>query len=195
MHGLINRTIERFVRETRGDDLWLRIAEQAELGFVEFEAMLGYDAALTERVLERVARELLLPREAVLEDIGTYLVSHQKTEAVRRLLRFGGVDFVEFLNSLEDLPDRARLAVADLNLPELELNERVSGQFSLTVLSQTSGFGAVLLGVLRAMADDYGALVILEYCSDAAGAERIEIQLIEEAFAAGRGFELGARAG
>ncbi|WP_438992334.1 heme NO-binding domain-containing protein [Lentibacter sp.] len=195
MHGLINRTIERFVRETRGDDLWLRIAEQAELGFVEFEAMLGYDAALTERVLERVSCELLLPREAVLEDIGTYLVSHQKTEAVRRLLRFGGVDFVEFLHSLEDLPDRARLAVADLNLPELELDERATGQFSLTVLSHNSGFGAVLLGVLRAMADDYGALVILEYFSDVADKERIEIQLIEEAFAAGRGFELGARAG
>lgn len=53
----------------------------------------------------------------------------------------------------------------------------------------------MLLGVLRAMADDYGALVILEYFSDVAGKERIEIQLIEEAFAAGRGFELGARAG
>ncbi|MCW1956280.1 heme NO-binding domain-containing protein [uncultured Lentibacter sp.] len=195
MHGLINRTIERFVRETRGESLWLRVAEQAELGFVEFEAMLSYDAALTERVLEAVSAALLLPRESVLEDIGTYLVSHQKTEAVRRLLRFGGVDFVEFLHSLEDLPDRARLAVADLSLPGLELDEQLAGRFSLKVLAQPAGFGAVMLGVLRAMADDYGALVILEYFSDVEGEERIEIQLIEEAFAAGRGFELGARAG
>ena len=190
MHGLINRTIERFVRETRGDDLWLRIAEQAELGFVEFEAMLGYDAALTERVLERVSCELLLPREAVLEDIGTYLVSHQKTEAVRRLLRFGGVDFVEFLHSLEDLPDRARLAVADLNLPELELDERATGQFSLTVLSHNSGFGAVLLGVLRAMADDYGALAVIERRALGDRFDALDVRLLDAGFADGRSFDL-----
>jgi hypothetical protein len=110
-------------------------------------------------------------------------------------LRFGGGDFVEFLHSLEDLPDRARLAVDDLPLPQLELCEHTTDHFSLTVTSQPAGFGAVMLGVLRAMADDYGALVILEYFAATEGSERIEIQLIEAAFAAGRGFELGARAG
>ena len=195
MHGLINRTIQGFVSDTRGEALWREVAERAELGFVEFEAMLSYDAEVTERVLRVVCAQLNLPLEALLEDIGTYLVSHENTEAVRRLLRFGGVDFVEFLHSLEDLPDRARLAVEDLPLPLLELCEHAMDHFSLTVRSQPLGFGAVMLGVLRAMADDYGALVILEYFPASEGSERIEIQLIEAAFAAGRGFELGARAG
>lgn len=195
MHGLINRTIQSFVSDTRGNALWRVVAERAELGFVEFEAMLSYEAEVTARVLRAVSEELMLPQEAVLEDIGTYLVSHQNTEAVRRLLRFGGVDFVEFLHSLEDLPDRARLAVEDLNLPQLELRERAIDRFSLTVTARSAGFGAVMLGVLRAMADDYGALVILEYSPAEQGSERIEIQLIEAAFSAGRGFELGARAG
>ena len=194
MHGLINRTIQGFVSDTRGETLWREVAERAELGFVEFEAMLSYDAEVTGRVLRVVCAQLNLPLEALLEDIGTYLVSHENTEAVRRLLRFGGVDFVEFLHSLEDLPDRARLAVDDLRLPQLELCEHAMDHFSLTVTSQPVGFGAVMLGVLRAMADDYGALVILEYFPATQGSERIEIQLIEAAFAAGRGFELGARA-
>lgn len=195
MHGLINRTIQCFVSDTRGPELWREIAAAAELGFEDFEAMLSYEAELTTRVLAEVSRALGLPQEAVLEDIGTYLVSHKNTEAVRRLLRFGGVDFVEFLHSLDDLPDRARLAVDDLNLPQLEVCELTAEHFSLTVRAKTSGYGAVLMGVLRTMADDYGALVLLDYEVRAAGVEQIDIQVIEAAFAAGRGFELGARAG
>ncbi|WP_298676801.1 heme NO-binding domain-containing protein [uncultured Lentibacter sp.] len=195
MHGLINRTIQAFVSDTRGADFWRDVAQQAQLGFDDFEAMLSYDAQLTERVLQAAAEALGLPQEALLEDIGAYLVSHEKTESMRRLLRFGGVDFVEFLHSLDDLPDRARLAVDDLVLPQLELEEHGSDRFSLTVRAKITGFGAVLMGVLRGMADDYGALVLLDYMARGPGEERIDIQLIEAAFAEGRGFDLGARAG
>ena len=61
MHGLINRTIQGFVSDTRGETLWREVAERAELGFVEFEAMLSYDAEVTERVLRVVCAQLNLP--------------------------------------------------------------------------------------------------------------------------------------
>lgn len=195
MHGLINNTIQRFAQDAYSPALWQAAAEAAQLGFEEFEAMLSYDADVTERILKALSEELALPRDAVLEDIGTYLVSHENSERVRRLLRFGGVSFVEFLHSLDELPDRARLAVDDLVLPRLELREHAADRFSLTVMTQIPGFGAVMLGVLRAMADDYGALVFLEYAPGTQGVENIDIQIIETAFAAGRGFELGAPAG
>jgi len=53
----------------------------------------------------------------------------------------------------------------------------------------------VMMGVLRAMADDYGALVILDHHGVQDGDEVISITLIETAFAEGRSFELGARIG
>jgi len=190
MHGLINRTIQRFVSDTYGDAAWVRACATAELGFVDFEAMLTYDDELTLRVLEAVSGDLIKSQWEVLEDIGTYLVSH--AEAVRRLLRFGGEDFVEFLHSLDDLPDRARLAVADLELPQLELREHAPDRFSLRVSAGTAGFGHVMIGMLRSLADDYGALALLEYKGGQADYEVVEITLIETGFAAGRNFELGA---
>ena len=51
-----------------------------------------------------------------------------------------------------------------------------------------------MMGVLRAMADDYGALVLLEHCGRAAGVETLKIILVEVDFSEGRSFELGARA-
>ena len=41
MHGLINRAIQAFVCHTYGVARWRRVAERAELGFAEYEAMLN----------------------------------------------------------------------------------------------------------------------------------------------------------
>ncbi|TKZ21532.1 heme NO-binding protein [Shimia litoralis] len=195
MHGLINRAIQCFVRDSYGRQRWVEVTHLAGLEFTDFEAMLHYDDDITDAVLDATARSLGVPRDTVLEDIGTYLVSHPNVEALRRLLRFGGVSFVEFLHSLDDLPARARMAVDDLRLPELELFEHAQNTFELTCRHDRKGFGHVVMGMLRTMADDYGALVFLEHQGMYQGAEVIDITLIESAFAEGRSFELGVRTG
>ncbi|WP_278921198.1 MULTISPECIES: heme NO-binding domain-containing protein [Pseudophaeobacter] len=196
MHGLINRAIQAFVVSTYGEDRWASIMESADLGFTEFEAMLFYTDAQSTKMLRALERSQERPLSEILEDTGTFLVSNPQVEALRRLLRFGGVNYVEFLHSLDDLPDRARLAVADLHLPALELVEISPGQFELICQPGLPGFAFVLMGVLRAMADDYGDLVILDYrgTQDGTdeGAEVISITLVETDFAEGRTFDLGA---
>ena len=195
MHGLVNRAIQSFVINTYGQDRWRWVTEAAGLEGIEFEAMLTYDDALTDAVLDALCAELGREREEVLEDLGTYLVSHPEVEALRRLLRFGGDTYVDFLHSLDDLPDRARLAVSDLHLPPMELREAGAGRYSLTCGPELPGFGWVMMGILRTMADDYGALVMLEHDGTRGEDEVIAITLIESAFAKGRDFDLGARAG
>jgi len=197
MHGLVNRAIERFARETYGDGLWEDVCRRAGLGFCGFEAMLVYDAGLTDRVLDTLAGALGRACDEVLEDIGTFLVCSHGSGAARRLLRFGGTDFIDFLFSLNDLPARVRLAVPDLALPGLELREHASGCYSLGVRAPEGArgrFGHVMMGLLRAMADEYGALVLLEHKGAKAEEEIIGITLLEPAFAAGRDFDLGAGA-
>lgn len=190
MHGLINRSIQSFLRDTYGDALWRRVVQDARLGFDNFEAMLGYDDALTDAVLDAASHALDRPREGLLEDLGTYLVSHPNLEPLRRLLRFGGVTFVDFLHSLDDLPERGRLAVPELELPQFELHPQSGQKFLLRCSGPRPGFGHVMVGVLRAMADDYGALAMLDYAGTDSGVETIAIDLLEAHFAAGRPFSL-----
>lgn len=190
MHGLINRSIQCFLRDTYGPGQWEAVAQRARLGFSGFEAMLSYEADVTERVIVAACQVLDRPRESILEDLGTYLVSHRNVEAVRRLLRFGGVTFGDFLNSLEDLPERGRLAVPDLDLPDLRLEEGPDGTAILRARSSMPGMGHVALGLLRAMADDYGALVYLDHLGSDAGWEIISIRILDRAWTAGRRFEL-----
>jgi len=192
MHGLINRAIQAFVCSTYGESRWRDVTDSAELGFSEFEAMLIYTDDQSKKLLTAMELVLERPLPEMLEDMGTFLVSNPQVEALRRLLRFGGVNYVEFLHSLDDLPDRARLAVSDLYLPPLELIETAPGQFKLFCQDGLPGYASVMMGVLRAMADDYGDLVILEHSGLQDGAEVISVTLVETDFAEGRAFDLGA---
>lgn len=195
MLGLINRSIQCFLRDTYGEATWLGIARAAGLGFDSFEPLLIYDDALTDAVINAAAQGLQRPRETVLEDLGTYLVSHPNLEALRRLLRFGGVSFVDFLHSLEDLPEHGRLGLPDLDVPTFELVDQGAGRFMLRVSQLLPGVGHVIVGLLRAMADDYGALVLLDHGGVDAGGEVVMVHLLEQAYAQGRRFDLAMPGG
>lgn len=193
MHGLIPKAIQSFFVTTYGAERWNRVIGGAGLSFAEFEPMLRYEQAQCDGVLDAIESEFGRSIPEFLEDLGTFLVSDPQLESLRRLLRFGGVTYEDFLHSLDDLPARTRLAVSDLELPLLELRETGPNAFSLTCGSGLPGFGHVMVGVLRALADDYGALVMLECSKSPDGCDEIGITLIESSFAAGRSFDLGVR--
>ncbi|WP_229737490.1 heme NO-binding domain-containing protein [Primorskyibacter flagellatus] len=191
-HGLMLRAVQCFMRDTYGPRAWASVIARSRQGVSDFEAMLNYDDALADALLTAISAELGKPLAVILEDIGTYLVSDPNVEALRRLLRFAGISYEDFLLSLEDLPGRARLAVSDLILPRLDLRAVADGCYVLRVSGGPAGFGHVMVGILRAMADDYGALVMLDHHGTRKRAEEIGITMVEAAYASGRVFDLGA---
>lgn len=192
MHGLINRSLQCFLRDTYGQPAWEAITREANLGIGGFEPMLTYDDVLTDAVIRAAVAVLKRSRESLLEDLGAYLVSHDTLTSLRRLLRFSGVNFADFVNSLEELPDRSRLALPNLEMPELELVELEHGHFRLRCTAPLQGIGFFMVGLLRAMADDYGALVLLDHQGQDGGAEVISIQVADQSFNEARPFCLGA---
>lgn len=187
MHGLINKSVQSFLRAHYGEAVWREVAEVIGVAPEGFEAMLHYDDRLTEELLSAAQAVLDEPREALLEDIGAWLAM---TEPLRRLLRFGGVDYWDFLFSLDDLQGRGLMALPDLELPELTLRTEAGGRLMLLVSGSFPGWGAVLAGLMRAMADDYGALVLIEPLGPQAGVERVQVHLLEASFSEGRRFDL-----
>ena len=190
MHGLVLTALQSFMLSTYGRSRWENVIQDSAAGVLEFEAMMTYPVSTAYAVLDTSADQLGRSRDELLEDLGTFLVSDTKMESFRRLMRFSGVDYVDFLYALEELPERTRLAVPDLILPGLELRQTAPGLFQLVCEDSLPGFGSVLLGVLRAMADDYGALVILDRLEQRNGQDVISIALVQDAYAEGKSFEL-----
>ncbi|MFK7875189.1 MAG: heme NO-binding domain-containing protein [Paracoccaceae bacterium] len=193
MHGLALRSIQLFVTDCYGLDTWEQVLIAACFEDDEFEPMLDYSDETADALIDALATTLGRPQSEFLEDLGTYLVTNPKTEALRRLLRFCGVTFEDFLYSLNDLPDRVKLAVPDFELPRIDLREHSTRQYSLICTGRTNGFGHVLMGILRTMADDYGALAIVEHRGGGLGVEVLSVSLLEATYAEGRDFALGGQ--
>lgn len=190
MHGLINKGLQAFLTETYGRDTWAEVSARAGLPPEGFEALLNYDPDLTRVTLDAAVSALRKPQDTLLEDLGTHLVSHPTMGAVRRLLRFGGEDFADFMDSLDELPGRARLAVPNLRLPDIETREVAPHAYEVKCRWDLPGFGLILAGLLRAMADDYGALVLIDWQGADGREGRLTVRLLEGDFAEGREFEL-----
>jgi hypothetical protein len=192
MHGMINCALQGFLVANYGPAVWQEVRETARLPEGGFEAMERYDDRLTLACFDAACTALGKAAGPLLEDIGTHLVTHPGLEPLRRLLRFGGASFAEFLHSLEEMPDRARLAMPELEIPEIALRQVGPGDYVITARWRLDGVAPLLSGVLRAMADDYGALVLLE--PGATGpdrGERLRVRVFDSAFSEGRSFDLG----
>lgn len=163
MHGTINRGLQAYVCEIFGAEVWEEACTRAQLSNFNFEPMLTYDDEITDQLLNALRQVLGRNRSELLEDFGTFVVSESTLQSVRKLLRFGGETFVEFLHSLEDVQGRAKVALPDLDVPQFELDVHSDNEFTLNYRFEKLGFGAVFLGLLRGMADDYGALILVDH--------------------------------
>lgn len=198
MHGMICKSLETFLRAHHGDAVWADVCRAARMDGSGFESMRIYPDRLYLTVVSAAADRLGRPVSALMEDVGTWICTHPPLEAVRRLIRFSGPTYEDLIWSLEELEDRARLALPDLDFPRCEVEEIGDGRFDVTVSWPIAGAAAVMTGMLRAMADDYGVLAVLdrterEWVDDLCH-ETIEIMLVETQFATPRDFVLGTSA-
>ena len=186
MDALLLRSLQDYLRDTFGLAVWQAICRRAQLAVQTFEPMLRYDRGTADRVALHAADVLGRSVETVWEDMGTYLVTSPGHEGVRRLLRFGGVGFSDFLHSLEEMPGRARLALPDLDLPEVTLKEIGTDHFEVRCQSRIKGLPRVMVGIMTAMADDYGTLCVIEPDEDG----RILVQILDSSHGVARRFDL-----
>lgn len=190
MNRLVFRAVEEFLRDTYGDALWREVVathhEMAagEEGAVKLAMPAHAHLHGAERLISVAAGVLGKPADELFEDLGAWLA---RREAIRRLLRFSGRDFGDFVLSLEELPGRAHFVIPDLDMPRILVERESASVVRLVLPPHFSAWTAILGGLLRAMADDYGALglILVKGCA-------VEVHISDESFARGRDFNLGA---
>ncbi|WP_170125378.1 heme NO-binding domain-containing protein [Jannaschia seohaensis] len=183
---MICKSLEAFLISSHGPDLWERVRRMAGLREPCFETMRCYDDAVFARVLTAAATLLDQPETGVMEDVGTFICTHPPLEAVRRLFRFCGETFRDFLYSLDEIDARARMALPDLTLPSFSLHPVGEDRYEVRSHWSHPGASGVLTGVLRVLASEYGALVLIDegerWPEDGGWSESISVRLFEEHF-------------
>lgn len=182
MNGLVNRAIEEFLRSTYGDALVAAVVDDA----IAADSLLsGSGTTFGTEALDRAAFRLAKPRSEMFEDLGAWMT---RVEPIRRLLRFSGRDFRDFLLRLDELPGRAHLVLPRLVLPRLQVEAEGQAVW-LQFPEPDEVWQNLLVGLIRGMADDYGALSLISVEDG-----MIRIDIWDERFAEGRLFTLDAQA-
>jgi hypothetical protein len=194
MHGMICKALEGYLRGVHGSGPWDDVRRAAGLEVETFETLSHYPDEVWGRIVAASAARLGIARDALLEDLGTWLCTDPGMEPVRRLMRFSGPSYVEFLYSLDEMHDRARMAVRELDLPVVRIADGAGGRLRLATAWHAAGAGAVITGILRAMADDYGALALIDHegAEERGGLwrERLSVTIVDVGFAPARSFQL-----
>lgn len=182
MHGLVNRSIEGFLRSSYGQETWTAIADAAGVDPEGFLTWSPSPDKVTDSVLFTAARMLGKSAGECLEDMGAWLT---RQEEIRRLLRFSGPDYREFLESLRELPGRVGLVIPDLEIPALSVTHEGEGYYCIRPKAHHPRLMQVTAGIIRGMADDYGALALI-----AAQRDRVTVEIALHDFAHRRRFSL-----
>ncbi|MFV0386382.1 heme NO-binding domain-containing protein [Paracoccus sp. (in: a-proteobacteria)] len=183
MHRLVRRSCEAFLRATYGDAFWRDVAEAAGIDARGFSPAVRPGENPSHVLMREAAQRLGKPEHDLLEDLGAWLA---RLEPVRRLLRFSGRDFREFLQNLVELPDHAHMVIPDLGLPDMTVTHEGSESIRVILPRKRSEWSFALAGIIRAMADDYGVLGLI-WVEDNA----IHVLISDCAFSAARDFRLG----
>lgn len=184
MYTLVGRSLESFLRSTYGDAFWQDLLRTALPEQASRPLLTRPSARDTRRIVFLASRRLNKPVTEIVEDLGAWIV---RLEGVRRLLRFSGPNFVEFIRSLEELPGRALLVLPHFPLPELSVTAEGAEEYEILVPRRPRGWIWAIAGMLRGMADDYGTLALIAVAGD-----RISLRIVLEEHAAGRPFVLSA---
>lgn len=177
MHGLILRAFQGYVTATFGPAEWDIVLARAGLAGERFEPLLSSGPDPLRRVLGAASRRFGRTPDTLLEETGAFTVTNPAQPALRRLLLLGGATFDEFLYALEELPDRARLALPGLDFPRIELVMSSQRALLLHCHGPSGELVQVMLGALRAMADEYGTPAVIEPLSGAEGEGGLSIML------------------
>ena len=158
MHGLINRSFELFLRDCYGDRTWERVARHSKVDPRGFFLLQSSSDSITATLVDEASKVLKKPSGELVEDLGGWLT---RREPIRRLLRFSGRDFSEFVDMLGDFPNRVVMIIPSLKAPRIVVTMRSAQHYEVVVDSDTDIWPVLLAGILRGMADDYGALAVI----------------------------------
>lgn len=182
MHGFIIRGIELFLRARHGDAVWAEVSAEAGIDRRGTMLLRTYAGGMAYGLIHAASNALQMDRDELLEDIGGWIT---RLDSVRHVMRFSGSCFEDFVLSLDDLHDRGRVVLPGLNLPRIATRVIESRHYMLRVAAEDADWYPVLAGFLRGMADDYGALAIVNEDEGS-----LHVSIADDEFSEGNTFSL-----
>ncbi|MEM9717448.1 MAG: diguanylate cyclase [Pseudomonadota bacterium] len=160
--GLINRGLKGFVETYHDAETWRKLVSGQSAIPEDFEALADYPLEVTVRLVAEISTLRDASEADVYEDLGTFLVSTHWDARLRLVFMSCADDFVKFLQRLDVVWVALNAVDAAFPLNSWEISSTRAGAFRLSGPTLFPGFPSLCVGMLRSLADEFGAYVIID---------------------------------
>ncbi len=140
-----------------GDAAWDALSEKVGLEWNDFSAMESYPDSLTYELVGAAAEMLDTPAEDILKAFGRHWVLYTARSGYGEMMDTWGDNLVEFLDSLNSLHARLRLAMPQLQPPSFEVTDVDTREKTLTLkyFSDRPALAPMVVGLLEGLGERF----------------------------------------
>ncbi|GLI65462.1 hypothetical protein VaNZ11_008812 [Volvox africanus] len=155
MIGWVNNSVECFVRDTFGDDVWASVVDVAGVGKGGWVSSCPYPDSETYQVVITASTLLGVTPAQALEAYGVYFVDYVTQQGYEKLLHTLGSNIAEFLKSLNNLHLHLTMSFPAMSAPAFKCMAVGPESLELHYYSHRPALGPIVVGVLRGLANRY----------------------------------------
>ncbi|CAL8079610.1 unnamed protein product [Calicophoron daubneyi] len=160
MYGLLIVSIQYFVEENYGPDIWIAALQKCGVHKLSYETRKTYPETVIEEVITILCELTGESSEELRYQSGLFFADFAISSGYERLLRVQGSDFIQFLRSLNDLHEHLRFSYLKIKPPSFVVAEETPERIILLYMSKRTGFAHYVRGQLVALASRFFGLNI-----------------------------------
>ena len=150
MYGMVNRAIEKFIKEQHGNDTWERVASLAKVED-DFISMEQYADEVSVNLVVGLSQVTGLTPNQILTSIGEYWVDFAHNSDYGDLLDMAGDSLPEVLSNLDDMHARIGQSFDALKPPSFWISDLTEDSLILHYVSERDGLAPMVVGLVRGL--------------------------------------------
>ncbi|GFR47155.1 hypothetical protein Agub_g8846, partial [Astrephomene gubernaculifera] len=155
MIGWVNSSVESFIRDKFGDDVWNDVVKAAGVGERGWVSSCPYPDSETYKLVTTASSLLGVTPAQALEAFGNYFVEYVCKQGYDKLLQSLGSNIAEFLQSLNNLHLHLTMSFPSMSAPAFKCTAVGPESLELHYYSNRPALGPIVVGVLQGLAERY----------------------------------------
>lgn len=156
MYGMIHSAMRQMVVERLGEDQWLKLEREMQLGPPDFISLTVYDDAVTLRILDASARALDLTIEQALRAFGRFWVHFADGGPFASVMDFTGQSLADFVRNLDLMHRAVSATLPGARMPNFSVAAEHPDGIRVHYSSTREGLEPFVCGLLEGLMERFG---------------------------------------
>ena len=166
---MVNKAVQGLITERFGAPMWDKIRTKAGLPDEPFVSMEQYPDESTYALVGAATTELGIGAAEILREFGRYWMLYTAQAGYGELLESAGRTFPEFVQNLDLLHSRVKLAFPHLRPPSFSVSELEQNRLTLHYFSSRAGLAPLVMGILDGLAERFRIKIDMQHETSAEG--------------------------